>query len=250
MIAVCTRDEHGEIKKVRVCLDFRHINELIVKDADRQKIIPRIGDILKRIEGFSHASAIDLKAAYNQLPVRSKDRELTAFSYERQRYQFRRWPFGLHLATGQFQTLMEKVMEGLDYVAVYIDDVLIFSDGTIEDHARKCAEVVRRLNKAGLKLNPDKCHWGYRRVLLLGHFVGRGEKQIDPRKVTEALALPIPTTGKQIQATLGFTNFVRRYIPNYAAITQPLDQLRNVKKFKLNEHERESFDTLIKAVAN
>lgn len=250
MIAVCTRDEHGSIKKVRICLDFRHINDIIIKNHDRQKIIPKIAQILRRIEGFKHASCIDLKSAYNQLCIREADRPLTAFTYKRRRFQFKRWPFGLHPATGQFQALMEKILAGLDYVAIYIDDIMIFSDGSIEDHAQKCAEVLRRLNKAGLKLNPQKCHWGYKRVLLLGHFVGRGQRGIDPRKVTEALALPIPTTGKQMQAALGFFNFVRPYVPSYACITQPLDQLRHVKKFKMNEHEREAFDTLVKAVAN
>lgn len=248
LIAVVTKDNNNVIKKVRVCMDFRHINAILDKNEDMQRVIPKISDIMKRIENMRYASAIDLKAAYHQLPIREKDKHLTQFQMNNRTYHWNRWPFGLHPATGQFQMIMEHVMHGLDYVAIYIDDVLIHSDGSLEDHAAKCQEVIKRLNDAGLKLNPDKCHWGVQSVILLGHLVGTHGKCIDPSKVEKALNYPAPTSGKAMQAFLSFTNFVRDYIPNYAVITAKLQKLRQVKSFVMNEEEMAEYETLRAAI--
>ncbi len=52
-----------------------------------------------------------------------------------------------------FQAEMMDLMESLDYVRAYIDDLLVITRGTLEDHLEKLREVLRRLRDAGLKVN-------------------------------------------------------------------------------------------------
>ena len=73
-------------------------------------------------------------------------------------------PFGLMNAPSVFQRLMTRVLMGLnptddsDFVAVYIDDVLVFSR-TLEEHIEQLKLVITRLQEAGLKVKPSKCHF-------------------------------------------------------------------------------------------
>jgi hypothetical protein len=76
---------------------------------------------------------------------------------------------------------MEVVLEGIPEVVVYVDDIAIVTSGSMDDHARVVNQVLQRLNDHGMKLNLDKCHFGYKSILLLGHIKVSGEtRSIDP----------------------------------------------------------------------
>lgn len=90
--------------------------------------------------------------------------EKTAFVMPQGLYEFQVMPFGLTNAPAVFQLLMERVLlglnpsEGNDFVAVYIDDVLVFSR-TLDEHLEHLYFVIDSLQQAGLKLKPTKCHF-------------------------------------------------------------------------------------------
>jgi hypothetical protein len=143
---------------------------------------------------------------------------------------------------------MEVVLEGIPEVVVYVDDIAIVTSGSMDDHARVVNQVLQRLNDHGMKLNLDKCHFGYKSILLLGHKVSGETRSIDPLKVKQAIVWPKPTTGKEIQRLLGFTNFLRAYIPDYAQLSNPLDALRTAKSFTMTDAQSEAFANLQQAV--
>ncbi len=145
---------------VRVCIDYRQLNELTVKDAYP---MPRIDVTLERLSGAQVFSKIDLRKGYYQMEVAEEDRGKTAFRFDGQLYEFVRMPFGLAMAPVSFVRLMDMVFADLPFVGCYIDDVIIFSK-TEKEHVAHVAAVFERLAKAGLRLNKDKCEFGVAEV--------------------------------------------------------------------------------------
>jgi hypothetical protein len=233
----------------RICMELRHINALLASEGFSNGRVPKVDELLSRLEGFTHASTLDLSAAYNQLEVAKEDRHKLAFTYKGRRLQWKRWPFGLAPATAQFQKVMEIVLDGIESAVAYVDDVAIFTNGTIDDHAKAVNLVLERLNKHGLRLNLDKCHFGFKEITLLGHQVSGDHRSADPVKIRQTVDWPEPKSGKEVQRFLGFTNFLRGYVINYAQLASPLDRLRSAKKVEFNDEERAAFEKL-KAVIN
>ena len=101
--------------KPRIVLDFRHINAHLLLDSITQELpVPRIQEIYEKIRGFKFATTLDLRAAYQQLPVHLRDQVKTTFTWRGRRYKWKRWPFGLKPATGKFQkAILYKTISGM-----------------------------------------------------------------------------------------------------------------------------------------
>ena len=248
IVVAAKKDLSGRKTGYRVCMDFRHINLLLLQDyAHARERMPHLHEALGRLRGFDFCSTIDLRSAYAQFEIAPEDRDKTTFTYNNKRWRWKRWPFGLSPATAKFQKTMEIVMEGLD-VVIWIDDLCVYTKGSIEDHLELVREVMRRLNKHKLRINIDKCHFAYTRVLILGHFISGSTRAMDPLKAQQILDWPEPTTDKAVHRLLGFTNFIRDYIPLYAQITAPLERLKNIKKFKMEGAQLRAFHTLRRVI--
>lgn len=249
LLAIGKKDRDGLKTAWRICMDLRHINQLISQTPVSNARVPRVEELLQKASGFTHATCLDLTSAYQQLPVAPQDRHKLAFTFGGRRLQWKRWPFGLAPCTAQFQKLMETILDGIDEVAIYVDDCIVLTKGSMADHTAIVAEVLRRLNYHGLRLNVDKCHFGYKRVTMLGHQLSGEERNIDPVKVRQAIDWPEPSSAKQVQRFLGFTNFLRGYIPNFAQLAAPLDSLRSRKgRITLDREQRRAFHDLVQAV--
>ena len=151
-------------------MDYRALNAVTKPDMFP---FPRIDDLLDQLGKSKYFSTLDLASGYWQIGVEPESREKTAFSMSHGLYGFRVMPFGL---TNVFQRLMQQVlsvlnpMEGPDFTAVYLDDVLVFSE-TMEDHLTHLSQVVERITEAGLKLKPVKCQFIRQEVDYLGHII-------------------------------------------------------------------------------
>ena len=77
-------------------------------------------------------------------------------------------PFGVMNAPAVFQRLMQGVLSGLQFISVYLDDVIVYSE-TLAEHVSHLRIVFERLRTAGLKLNPAKCRFVCDKVEYLGH---------------------------------------------------------------------------------
>jgi hypothetical protein len=254
LLAVGKKDLAGNKTKWRVCIDFRHINKHITETfSHARERMPHLHEALAATQGFTHASSLDLEASYHQFGVNPEDRDKTTFTYKKKKYRFARWPFGLNPASPRFQKVMEMVLEGLEHaVVIWMDDILVFSDGTVEQHAELVNQVLKRLNKHNLKVNRQKCHFGFRRVLMLGHMLSGTTRELDPLKIATAAKWADLTTGKSVQRFLGFTNFLRDYIPLYSKITAHLEPLKKRKRFNLSTLPlaKEAFETIKKALGS
>ena len=142
----------------RFCVDYCRVN-----DVPKKKVhpIPRIDDALDTLAGAKWFSTIDLASGYWQVEMDPSDKEKTTFVTPFGLHQFHVMPFGLTNAPSTFQRLMGLVLAGLSWSTclVYLDDIIVFSQ-TVEEHFTCLADVLRRLNEAGLKLKPScHCKW-------------------------------------------------------------------------------------------
>ncbi|GBG72315.1 hypothetical protein CBR_g11894 [Chara braunii] len=112
--------------ELRMCIDYRGLNVITVKNAEP---LPRIDDLLDRVQGCKYFSKIDLKSGYHQIEVHPDDQYKTAFQTRYGHYEFIVMPFGLTNAPATFQRCMNDLFRSwLDrFVVVYLDDILVFS---------------------------------------------------------------------------------------------------------------------------
>ncbi|GFY35485.1 retrovirus-related Pol polyprotein from transposon 17.6 [Trichonephila clavipes] len=120
-------------EKWRLVLDFRKLNEITVT---QDFVIPTLDDILHEISGSNYFSALDMKSAFNQIPLHFADRHKTAFSTpDGDKYQFNRLCFGLKNSPKAFQSIAQEILGDLLHhgALVYIDDIILFTK-TIDEH--------------------------------------------------------------------------------------------------------------------
>ncbi|GBG76158.1 hypothetical protein CBR_g21907, partial [Chara braunii] len=152
---------------LRMCIDYRGLNVITVKNREP---LPRIDNLLERVQGCRYFSKIDLKSGYHQIAIRSEDQHKTAFQTRYDLYEFVVMPFGLCNAPGTFQHVMNRIFHDyLDkFVIVYLDDILIFSKN-VKEHVAHLEKVLSLLRQHKFKINGEKCEFGRTRVLYLGH---------------------------------------------------------------------------------
>lgn len=242
------KDLEGNITKYRVCLDPRDLNQSL-EQCDNFPL-PIISEILDQTAGHKFFTTIDLRQAYHRLPLAKESQPYTAFSHKGRQYMFARAPFGLKPMTSIFQRGMTRILGDLDYVAIYVDDIVIFSM-TYEEHIDHVKEVIDRLTKSNLIINQEKSHFLCTQVVLLGFVIDEFGKRINPEKIANVQSWAPPTNAKMVQRYLGMFNYFREYIPLYSTIAAPLDALRYKKgNFTLTDLEMTCFNQLKTLVAS
>ena len=212
--------------------------------------LPRINDLLDQLGSARYFTTLDLAAGYWQIRVAESSIEKTAFTTPQGLFEFRVMPFGLTNAPAVFQRLMSRVLSGLnplegpDFVAIYIDDVLIFSR-SLEDHLQHVEKVLNRLQSAGLKLQPVKCHFICKQVEYLGHLITPHGLQPNPSRVRAVTEFPVPTTVTQVRQFVGLTSYYRRFIERFAKMAAPLHNLTKKEvEFRWTTDCQKAFDEL------
>lgn len=101
------------------------------------------------------------------------------------------------------------------------------------------------MQTANLRLQPDKCEFLRKEVLILGHSITENCIKPNPEKTKSVDQFPIPKSVKDIQSFLGLCNYYRRFVKDFALIAKPLTDLtKKSKPFHWTETEQITFDTL------
>jgi hypothetical protein len=130
-------------------------------------------------------------------------------------------PFGLRNAGQTFQRLMDQVLAGLDYVFVYLDDILIASPDK-RTHQQHLREVLEQLQEARLVLNSENCLFGVSVLEILGHHITAEGAEPLQQKVAAITEFQGPQDTKGMWRFLGMKNCYRRFIQGAAGILRPL----------------------------
>lgn len=133
--------------------------------------------------------------------------------------------FGLTGALAIFQRYINYMLyKYLDiFVSVYMDNIIIYSDGTLADHRQKICEVLTKLQQAGLQCNIKKSEFEQMEVKYLEYILCAGERiTVDPAKMETIKSWSISTTTKEVRSFIGFANFYRMFISEFADLAEPL----------------------------
>ncbi|KAL0546072.1 hypothetical protein IC582_015977 [Cucumis melo] len=185
---------------MRLCIDYRELNKVTVKN---KYPLPRIDDLFDQLQGATVFSKIDLQSGYHQLRIKDSNVSKTSFCSRYGYYEFIVMSFGLTNAPAMFMDLMNRVFrEFLDtFVIVFIDDILKYSntEAKHEEHLRM--------------------------VSFLGHVVSKAGVFVDPAKIKAVTSWPRPSTVSEVRSFLGLAGYYRRFVENFSRIATSLTQL-------------------------
>ncbi|GJY83896.1 putative reverse transcriptase domain-containing protein [Tanacetum coccineum] len=204
----------------RMCIDYRELNKLTVKN---RYPLPRIDDLFDQLQGSSVYSKIDLRSGYHQLRVREEDIPKTAFRTRYGHYEFQVMPFGLTNAPAVFMDLMNRVCKPyLDkFVIVFIDDILIYSKNKQEheEHLKLILELLKKEEFEGI--------------------------HVDPAKIESIKDWTSPKSPTEIRQFLGLAGYYRRFIGEFSKIAKPMTKLTQKKvKFVWGDKQEAAFQLL------
>ena len=126
----------------RFISDFRELNKRIKR---KPFPIPKITDLMMKLEGFQYATSLDLNMGYYHIELTPHAKRLCTIVLPWGKYEYQRLPMGLCNSPDIFQEKMSSLMQGLEFVRTYIDDVLCITKGDWNDHLDKLRTVLTRL---------------------------------------------------------------------------------------------------------
>jgi hypothetical protein len=213
---------------LRMCVDYRALNKLTVRD---RYPLPRIDDLLDKLRGKMVFSALDLQAGYHQILITEADRPKTAFNTPMGHFQFKVLCFGLSNAPATFQRVMNHVFAPLigKTVLVYLDDILVMSE-SIEEHLVHLRQVLGVLRQHRFKVKLPKCEFLQQQVKFLGWIVSGAGVAADPAAVKAIQEWPVPTSLTQLRSFLGLCNRLRHTVMHYSSLVAPLTSLTSKDK--------------------
>nr|KAG5700576.1 hypothetical protein BaRGS_015372 [Batillaria attramentaria] len=118
---------------------------------------------------------------------------------------------------------MSNLLEGIDGVICHMDDILVHASDQVT-HDKILRLVLARLQSGGLTLN-EKCEFSKTSVKFLGHIIDENGIRPDPEKVAAIQDMPAPQCITELQRFFGMVNFLAKFVPNLASVTEPLRQL-------------------------
>jgi len=234
---------------VRLCLDARKINEQIIPDRECPMTIETI---FSKFEKIKCISTLDLRSGYWQVKLEEKSMDPCSFLINGRNYSFKRMPFGLNISGSEFQKSMDMVLGTLlqSFVTIYVDDILITSENE-DSHYEHIKMVLERFDKYNVTVNIDKCQFFRKQVSFLGHIISTEGIKMDIDKINTIQNFKTPSKRKEVQSYLGFLNFYRKYVKNFAHIIEPLIELtRNNVIWTWQEKHQRAFEESKKVFLN
>ena len=222
---------------LRAVADLRKVNECVLPDS---YTMPDTQELIDQLSGAKWFTSLDLSSAFWQLPLAEESRDCTAFMTKT--HGLLRWkalPMGFKNSSAYFQREIDAALKGLriSCCVVYIDDVCVYSSGSLQDHLDKVKAVLHALRVVGFSGNPLKCKFAQREVSFLGHRIADGKVFALDDKVKAMMEYKRPTSLRELRGFLGLMSYYRKFIKDFASIAAPLNEL--TKQSRLNKTARQ-----------
>ena len=239
---------------MRFCVDYRALNTITIKN---RYPLPLIRETLDQLCKAVWYTKLDIVGAFNRIRMKEGEEWETAFRTCSGLYEYLVMPFGLANAPSTFQNYINDVL-GPDILDVfgtaYVDNILVYSQ-TLEEHRNHVKLVLCRLRDASLQVDISKCDFEVHQVKYLGLIIQSatedgqpGSVSMDPAKTNAIKEWKPPASLKEVQSSIAFANFYRRFIKDFAKLASPLTALtkKNVA-FKWETPEQHAFESIKEA---
>ena len=189
--------------------------------------------------------AFDLKSAYHQLHLLEEEKHVTAFEANGELWQFNQLLFGLTNGVPASQKAISPIVDGLEGIAVYIDDVVI-GGATEAEHDKSLAEFWFCAQSYNLTINEEKSKFKNRELKFLGLRFSDGKVHPDVSRKKPLLEILVPTTLKEIDR---FVAMSVHWVGDFVIIAAPWLKAKREKKLALDTEARKSIETIKRAVS-
>lgn len=235
--------------KFRMVVDYREVNKMIVPE---HYPLPNNQELLSRMNGSKIFGKLDLKKGFYQIPLDEDSRYITAFSTPDCQYEFTRVPMGNRNAPSFFQRAMTEIFTEYigRFIEIFIDDIIIYSQNEIE-FLNHLELVLKKLNDYNFRVKKEKCSFGLNSIDYLGFIVSGNGISISPTRCIALKNITEPKTTKQIRSFMGLANFFRKFIPDFAKKSIPLNRLCSKNTpFVWNESCQQAFKYIKEDICN
>ena len=215
----------------RFCTDFRKVNSVTKTDCYP---LPRIDMLIDQVGKARYVTKFDLLKGYWQIPLTERAKEISAFSTGSGLFRYLVMPFGMKNSGSTFQRFMDRIVSGLPDTEVYVDDLIVDTEGpdtqdTWLDHLASIRALFDKLREHTLTVNLGKSDFAKATVKYLGHVVGQGQILPSTAKVQAILEIDPPENRKGVLRIIGMVGAYRRFCPNLSTILAPLTNLVSPK---------------------
>jgi hypothetical protein len=235
-------------ESLRFCVDYRKLNQLIKKNRYSLSLIE---ETLTHLSKTKYFIKLDIRQTFHRIRIANVEFEdLTTFRIRFDVYKYRILSFELCNESVTYQHYMNDVFfDYLDeFVSVYINDILIYSNSKVE-HTEHVKKILQRLRDAELQTDIDKCEFFVHEIKYLRLIMRRDEIRMNSKKIEIILQWSTLENLKQIQEFLKFCNFYRRFIRNFVKIVKSLIRLtRKNVLFNWNKACKTAFEFLKRTV--
>jgi hypothetical protein len=209
---------------LRLCIDFRQLNKVTVKN---KYPLPRIDDLFDQLKDAKIFSKIDIRSEYHQVRIKEEAIRNSSFRTRYVHYEFTIVPFGLSNAPVVFMCLMNGVFrEYLDkFVIVFLDDILLYSKSE-EEHEHHLRIVLQVLRDHQLYVKLSKCSFYKKKIHYLGHIISKDGITVDPEKIKAIREWSAPKNVTEVRSFMGLVGYYRRFIERFSKIAHPITSLQ------------------------
>lgn len=207
---------------VRICGDYKvTINPWLNVE---QYPLPKTQDLFAKLAGGLQFTKLDLSQAYQQVQLEENSRRYLTINTQKGLYLYNRLPYGVASAPAIFQKIMDQVLQGMEGVICYLDDILITGRDT-ESHLANLEEVLKRLETYNLRLKREKCEFMQNSVSYLGHVIDAMGIHTMKEKTDAIQRAPVPKNVTELRSFLALLNYYGKFIPNLSTLIQPMTAL-------------------------
>ena len=211
---------------IKLALDSKVINKAIHTNKYQMPNIDTLTEsIFQQIstpapQNTTYFSTSDLKYAYSQLNLDAKTANHCNFSIiSGDMTGIYRFQTGLYVLTdmpADFQKAMDYTLIGLQNTYCFLDDILIVSKGSLNEHKSYVMKYLQQLDDENLRINLPKCHFGKLEIDWLGYHISQSGISPLESKTAAILALEAPKTLKKLRSFLGSVHSIGKFVPNLA----------------------------------
>jgi len=208
--------------EIRLCCDY---SVTVNRCVEMQHYpLPNTEDLFASLDGGKFYTVLDVSRAYLHLELEEGSKQVLTINTHLGLWRWNRLPFGVSSAPMIFQSVMDRILQGLPNVKCYIDDCIIKGDSLEECYKTTCL-VLERFSQHGIKLNASKCQFFKTNVSYLGYSISADVIMPKPDLLDDIVNAPEPQNIDQLRSFLGLLHFYNKFLPNLSTVIKPLYDL-------------------------